>query len=95
MNDNGGPAFPIFDSEGPNFTIEHYPGMSKREVFAKAAMQSILAANVLNENEPSCIVFMSDHGLCWNCTRTPTRAAAMAVEVADALLAELKKEGAA
>lgn len=71
------PAFPVVINDNHE---EHWPGLTKREEFAKAAMQGI----------------KSNPELCRICSDVPGKTQAqaianMAVQDADALLAELAR----
>lgn len=70
---DGGPAFPVIGADG---LPSDYTGMTKREAFAMAAMQGILANRAYDPPRRNKLAGMAED----------------AVSAADALLAELAKE---
>ena len=67
------------------------PGMSLRDYFAATAANGILAADVLDENGETCIVFNSEGGPTFNHPAAAPRIAAMAYSLADAMMTERAK----
>jgi hypothetical protein len=78
--DNGGPAFPGFKDGLP------VPGMDLRDWFAGQALAGLMAE--CNENDNARSALAKKRGMSIDQTRT-----SQAYQIADAMLAERKKEG--
>lgn len=74
MDNKNSSAFPFLESGNPDESIS--PGLSKREIFAMAAMQGLLAGRWASDERVDC---------------SPETISTLAVEHADALLNELSK----
>ena len=90
--DDGGPAFPVHLADGEKWIVESDPhGMSLRAYIATAALQGMLAnpAVSANTNEDGKQVWPLDE--CGD-GGTDEALASTAINLADALIAELAKE---
>lgn len=84
MNNGDMPAHPTYELNGQNVLEDTSYGLTKREQFAMAAMQGLLAnsAGVIQQNSMT--------GFYW-CNTNPEGMAELAVTCANAVLAELNK----